>query len=245
MKLSILIPSRNEPYLEQTVADIKKHATTSPEILVGEDTEGIGQRAMLNQLARQAQGDYIMKTDAHCSFGYGFDEILLKKIDERTVLAPYLMVLDAESWTVKTEKKSSAYYFDSNLVFQYHHEAENTEVLNETMALQGSCFMVNKETYWKWNLCDESLGSWGQQGVELGIKAWLGGGRCATIKTTYYGHLFRHGEQDFPYPRDQAAIDATYNQFIARFKNKQLIPLIEKFNYPGDWDNEKINALCT
>jgi glycosyltransferase involved in cell wall biosynthesis len=245
MKLSILIPSRNEPYLEQTVEDIKRYATTNPEILVGDDTEGIGQRAMLNQLARKATGDYLMKTDAHCTFGMGFDETMLKKMDERTVAAPYMMVLNPETWTVRPDKKSSAYYFDSNLIFQYHLEAENSEVVNETMALQGSCFMVNKDTYWKWNLCDESLGSWGQQGVELGIKTWLAGGRCVTIKTTYYGHLFRHTEGEFPYQRSQDAIDATYNRFIKQFKNKRLIPLIEKFNYPGDWDIEKTNALST
>lgn len=240
--ISILIPSKNEPYLKQTIEDIERHAEGEIEILAQEDY-GIGQRALTNRLAEKAKGEYLMKVDAHCSFAQGFDVEMMKDMDDKTVMAPYLMVLDAENWVVKPHKKSSMYVFDSNLIFQYGEE--NKEIVNETMCMQGSCFLVSKKAYFDWNLCDESLGSWGQQGVELGIKTWLNGGRCVTTKRTYYGHLFRHSETDFPYKRNQEEIDNTRNLFVKRFKNANLIPIIDKFNYPCDWSLEKLKDLST
>lgn len=260
--ISILIPSRNEPYLQKTVDDIFAHAETDVEVLVGMDgytdaltmkdtsrvkviqePEPIGQRAMMNRLAKMAEGKYLMKTDAHCSFGPGFDRIMLEDMQDDVIMAPYLLVLDAERWAPQHKPKSSSYCFDTNLVFQYNQRDENDEPLNETMCMQGSCFMVSRETYWKWNLCDETLGSWGQQGVELGIKAWENGGKCVTNKKTYYAHLFRHKETDFPYQRELETIRGTHNEFKKRYLNRNLARLIEKFNYPADWTVEAVAKL--
>lgn len=240
--LSIIIPSKQEPYLQKTVEDIKRNAVTDPEILVGiDDEEQIGQRAQMNKLARQAKGEYIMKSDAHCSFGPGFDRIMLDDIKDNQIMAPYLLVLDAENWKVRPDKKTSSYVFDSQLVM--HYGVENKELINETMCLQGSCFMTRLENYWDWNLCDESLGSWGGQASELGIKAYLNGGVCVTTKKTYYGHLFRHSEEDFPYKRDKAKIDASHQKILASFRDMAIAGLIRKWKYPVDWTEDAISLL--
>lgn len=240
MDISVLITSKNEPYLAQTIEDIKANAKGTIEILAEED-DGRGQRAMLNKLAGQAKGKYLLKVDAHCSFGLGFDTIMLEDMDEATIMAPYLMPLDVEKWVVSHHNKMSSYVFDTNLVM---HFAPNTDdLINDTMCLQGSCFLVSRETFFKWDLCDETLGSWGHQGVELGIKAWNNGGRCVTTKKTYYGHLFRHTELDFPYKRSQEAIDETHNKFIKKFKTKDIGWLIERFGYPVDWTPEAVAKL--
>lgn len=240
--ISIIIPSLNEPYLEKTVKDIEAHAETPIEILVGDDSvEKLGQRALMNKLASKAKGKYIMKTDAHCSFGQGFDRILLEDMEDNRILAPYLLPLNGETWRVGNNRHSN-YVFDTNLVM--HHAPNNTELVNETMCLQGSCFLMTLENYWKWNICDPSLGSWGGQGVELGIKAFLNGGTCHTSKKTYYGHVFRHSELDFPYKRNLAEIDASHQEVIKRFKTKDIAPLIEKYDYPMDWTRESVALLA-
>lgn len=242
--LSIIIPSKNEPWLQQTVDDIEAHAEGDIEILVGDDAKaGIGQRAMMNNLAHYAYGEYIMKVDAHCSFGQGFDRIMLEDMQDNVIMAPYMLVLDGEKWITRHDKRSSSYCFDTNLVMNYNLDAENKEPLNETMCLQGSCFLMTTENYWKWNICDESLGSWGGQGVELGIKAYLNGGVCMTTKKTYYGHVFRHNEEDFPYKRDLAKVSESHQAVIKQFKNKSIAGLIEKYNYPCDWTPDFVNAL--
>jgi hypothetical protein len=103
--------------------------------------------------------------------------------------------------------------------------------------------LVKTDNYWAWRLCDTSLGSWGGQGVELGIKAFLNGGKCVTTKKTYYGHLFRTNEEDFPYKRQQAEIDKGHQAVLEKLKTKAIAPLIEKYNYPCDWTPDFVNQL--
>jgi len=264
VKISILVPARDEKYLDKTIDDILKHKESDTEILVGLDgwtkdyrmrnlpnveyiwkDKSIGQRAITNELARLSEADYVMKIDAHVSFSQGFDRIMLEDIDDRTILAPRLMPLDAEKWEIPLITPASSYAFDTNLVFQYHPKGENSELLNETMCLQGSAWMITRENYWKWNICDESLGSWGGQAAELGIKAWLNGGRCATAKKVYYAHMFREKESQFPYQRNKEHIRATLNELRKRYLNKKIAGLIEKFNYPCDWNKERVAQLAS
>lgn len=240
--VSIVIPSLHEPYLEKTVADIKAKAKTSIEVLVGDDAvENLGQRALTNKLVREAKGKYIMKTDAHCLFSDGFDVDLLDVVDAKTIVAPYLLRLDPVNWLPIPKPCVSSYVFDSNMVFQYGEES--AEPVNETMCLQGSCWLVSRDTYWDWELGDESLGSWGGQGAELGIKAWHNGGRCMTNKNCYYAHLFREKEEDFPYGRDKDKIKRTTDMMIERYKDKRIAGLIIKYGFPCDWDTDKVAQL--
>ena len=154
-----------------------------------------------------------------------------------------MLALDEDTWTPRHRPMSSAYCFDTDLVFQYNTKVENKQMLNETMCLQGSAWIVAKETYFKWNLDDPTLGSWGGQGVELGIKAWTNGGRCVTNKKCNYAHLFRENEADFPYKRDKKAIKKTSVEFRKRFLNKDIEGLIKKYKYPADWSKAKVEEL--
>lgn len=235
--LSILIPSKNEPYLQATIDDIKLHAEGEIEILTEEDT-GLGQRALTNKLASLATGDYIMKLDSHCSLSQGFDVKLLAEMDDHTILAPLLLPLDAERWTINGTKQMLQFVFDTNFVMQ-HKEGDE----GETMALQGSCWVISRENYFKWNVCDETLGAWGCQGPELGITAWLNGGRCKTTRKAYYGHLFRHKDEEFPYVRSNNPGKFASEELQRKYKNKSIAGLIEKFNYPCDWTSESVKDL--
>jgi len=231
-KLSIIIPSRNEEYLDKTIEDIKRNAITDVEILPGDDTDGIGQRAMMNKLAKQVTGDFIMKTDGHCSFSYGFDDILIKDVDENTILAPILMPLDPIAWAINGRKQMSQFVFDRNFVMQ-HTDGKP----GETMCLQGSCWVVSTKNYWGWNVCDETLGSWGGQAVELGIAAWINGGVCKTTGSAYYGHLFRHTNEEFPYDRGDNPGQLATKELQKRYhSDPRILKLAEKFNNPLDWN---------
>lgn len=243
-RLSILIPSLNEPYLQNTISDLQNKIEGDTEILVGHDeVEHLGQRALTNKLARQSTAEYVMKIDAHCLFSQGFDVELMKSMDDKTIMAPYLLKLDAVNWQPLPQLPSASFAFDPDLVFQYNRQAENQELITETMALQGSAFIVARQTYWDWQLGDETLGSWGKQGPELGIKAWLNGGVCKVNKNCYYAHKFSEKEEDFPYIRDKEAIRKTSDEVIKRFKNKKIAGLIEKYNYPAGWSPELVANL--
>lgn len=116
-KISVIIPSRNEIFLTQTVNDIFNKATGDIEVIAildGYWPEPIlenrpnlilihwgaskGMRAGINAAAAIARGEYLMKVDAHCMFEPGFDEVLKADCDKDWVVIPRRDRLDAENW---------------------------------------------------------------------------------------------------------------------------------------------------
>lgn len=115
--LSIVIPSRNEEFLLNTVNDILSNIEGDTEIIVVLDgcwpveplpqhprvvvvhlPESIGQRAAMNVGARISKSKYIMKCDAHCSFGKGFDRILMEDMKDEYTMVPKMYNLHVFDW---------------------------------------------------------------------------------------------------------------------------------------------------
>jgi hypothetical protein len=95
-ELSVLIPARQEEWLNHTVDDVLAHTSDRTEVIVACDgqwpytplkqhprltvsfePQSIGQRAATNMAARLSRAKYVMKLDAHCSVAQGLDEALL------------------------------------------------------------------------------------------------------------------------------------------------------------------------
>lgn len=286
--LSILIPSRNEEWLQRTLQDIEENKRGNTEILWEEDTEPIGQRALTNKLARKAQGKYIMKVDAHCSFSKGFDVDMMNDMEDNRVLIPAMLNLYAFDWvcenghrthqdalqSTKSQKtihcpvcesdchKEAVWQpkanspmthggFDSNAVFQWF-EPQPTKLKHQTMCIQGAGFMVTKENFFKWNLCDEKFGSWGSHGIEISIKTWNNGGEVWATRNAWMAHLYRRFEE-FPYERDMKQVENA-NKMAQAMLTKNVRWIVEKFAQlkesddevtllPFDWTEEKLDAL--
>ena len=115
--LSILIPSRNEMFLKNTIEDILSNIEGNTEIIAVCDgdwpdppvkdhprltliyrPEAIGQRAATNEAARLSKAKFIMKVDAHCSFGKGFDRILIENCEYDWTVVPKQYNLHAFNW---------------------------------------------------------------------------------------------------------------------------------------------------
>lgn len=285
--LSIIIPARNEEFLQRTIENILENIEGDTEVIAVCDgywpdppikdhpkvtlihnSEARGQRSAQNQAARISQAKYLMKVDAHCAFDKGFDVKMMKAFeeDENVTMVPVMRNLHAFDWVCpeghrryqgpsgvctecgketvkdivwigKNNPQSTSYCFDTTLHFQYFNEYKKKQVgdLVETMSLQGSCFMLTRENYWKWNVCDETWNSWGQQGVEVALKTWFNGGRVLCNKLTWYAHMFRtKGDFSFPYHNPESKIEES------RKKSRDLF-----FNWPGernlDWLIKKFN----
>lgn len=158
--------------------------------------------------------------------------------------------------------RSGSYRFNKNLQFKYFPElgAKTPQKgMQETMSLQGSFFMSTREKYWELGLCDESWGSWGQQGSEVAIKTWLSGGRVMCNHDTWYSHLFRTQQGfSFPYPHSgrsqQRAREISQEIFLKDKWDKAKLPLswlLKKFWFAlkdvqdpeARWTEDDINAL--
>src|SRR3990167_2661424 len=291
MKLSILIPARNEELLPKTIEDILKNIEGDTEIIVvldGYDQElpkdprvtiikhsqSIGQRAAQNEAARLSMAKYVMKLDAHCSFDKGFDVKMMDAMQDDWTMVPLMKNLHAFDWVcpyghrryqgpegvctvcgkpttkdvvwiAKESPQSTAYRFDKNLRFQYWMEYRKKQVgyIVDTLSLQGSCFMCTREKYWENELCDESWGSWGQQGSEVALKTWLSGGRVVCNKKTWYAHLFRT-QPGFSWPYDAPGSSQQHARKICQdvFLNDRwpkakhtLRWLLDKFSPVPEW----------
>jgi glycosyltransferase involved in cell wall biosynthesis len=164
-------------------------------------------------------------------------------------------------WIGKNNPQSTSYCFDSEPHFQYfeawkHREPYITDKkekgLTETMSLQGSFFMCTRKKYWELDLCDEGLGNWGNQGIEVACKTWLSGGRVLCNHRTWYAHMFRTQGGDFSFPYHQSGRDVqkTKENVKSLFWDnkwpKQVRPLswlIEKFFPVPGWTEKDIKKL--
>lgn len=115
--LSILIPSRNEMFLKNTIDSILANIKGNTEIIVVCDgdwpveplpdhervtmirhSEPIGQRAATNEAARLSNAKYVMKLDAHCAVGEGFDVIMMEDMQDDWTMVPKMYNLHAFDW---------------------------------------------------------------------------------------------------------------------------------------------------
>jgi glycosyltransferase involved in cell wall biosynthesis len=124
--ISIVIPSKNEKFLRQTILDILDKATGDIEIFPVLDGYNIPdeeavqdprvhyillepkpysqKRLAINSVVNfYSHGEYVMSVDAHCMFAKGFDEQLVKDHQPNWVQIPRRHRLDAENWALQPQ----------------------------------------------------------------------------------------------------------------------------------------------
>lgn len=251
--ITVIIPAREEVYLQRTIENVLENAEGEIEIIaicdgywpnppvkdhkyvrVIHNTEPRGQRMVINDAAKIAQGDYIMKLDAHCAVGPSFNKILEDQIEYNWTVIPEMWNLDPETWkpkhfgdyrTAVKMGKVNPYMFmamvDGHLRAQYYSGIKRRQMfidkkdimIDETMCCMGPSFFMHRDRFWELGGCDENHGHWGQQGVEVACKAWLSGGKLMVNKNTWFAHWFRgshvheSGRRGFPYKMSQRQID--------------------------------------
>jgi len=119
--LTVIIPSRNERFLNETINDVLKNATTEieiipildgyePEELIDdpkvkyirlENNYFLQKRHGINKAVELAKGEYVMALDAHCMVDKGFDEVLIRDHQPNWVQVPRRLRLDAENWCLE------------------------------------------------------------------------------------------------------------------------------------------------
>lgn len=122
MSLSVVIPSRQPQYLQETVDDLLAKAEGEIEVIVvydgywpdeplkddprvriihqGTFHDNKGMRDAINAGMALAKGEYVMKTDEHTMFDQGFDLKLKADCEDNWVVIPRRYRLDAEKWEI-------------------------------------------------------------------------------------------------------------------------------------------------
>lgn len=217
-KLSIIIPSFNEPYLGRTVRDILNKAKGNIEIFVNIDgdmpkrlvkdkrvtyahhQEPIGMRAGINLGIEKTKSKYIMKVDAHCLFAKGFDEVLKKDCKDNWLMIPRRYSLNEDGW--KRGRGRIDYHFlhfpsrdryGWRITPQSWYKTLDKEI-DDVMTMQGSCWFANRRFFMNnvGYLDTERYGTFAGDQLEIGMKYWLNGGKMKVNKKTWYAHLFKN-----------------------------------------------------
>lgn len=125
-KVSVIIPSRNEHFLQKTVDDLLSKSEGDVEIIVVMDGteqdvrpdkrvikirhgllgDNYGLRDTVNLGVRAASGEYILKDDGHTMWDQGWDVKLLADMQDDWVVIPRRWRLEPETWTRTTESEN-------------------------------------------------------------------------------------------------------------------------------------------
>ncbi len=130
--VSIVIPSRNEQFLQKTIQDLLLKAQGDIEIIAILDgywppaneiiddrrvnylhySKPKGMRNAINKGVLLARGEYILKTDAHCMFAEGYDIALKADCEKNWVVVPRRLRLDPFKWEIiETDKPPVDYMY--------------------------------------------------------------------------------------------------------------------------------------
>ncbi len=172
-KVSVIIPSRNERFLPETVADVLSKARGDLELIVILDGywpnpplasdprlhilhhgTAQGMRPSINAAVGIATGDYLMKLDAHCMLAEGFDETLKADCDQDWIVVPRRYPLDPERWILE-ERTDRKYPID------YHYLSYPFERPDDpTCGLHGTAWQQRRDARSE-ILLDEEMSSQG------------------------------------------------------------------------------------
>lgn len=281
-RVSVLIPSRRETFLSETIEDIYTNFTGDFEVIVMldgywpdppiEDKHNLtlihssipkGMRNAINSCVAVANGEYLLKCDAHCAFSPGINEILKAECDQDWVVIPPRYSLDAEKWGIEDNGKPRRDYHylcypdpfkpgDMGMhgVEWWKRCKERTDPqydIDDEMSSQGSCWLMSKYHFDNFlhGLSEEGYGTFAQEFQEIGNKTWLGGGRVVINKKNgiWYAHLHKGSKHGRMYPQDGKEVNegkkysAWYwmtNQWEGRKYDFEW--LIEKFWPIPTWD---------
>jgi len=242
IELSILIPARNEAYLQATIDDITTNFTSRYEIIVGLDDydpdppikpaptvkiirseKRLGMRPLINMLADHAKGRYIMRVDAHCAFDVGYDSKLIDIYRSGDTVLGVRYELDTTAWQRRERTNCDFRYLshpqadapDGLRGLAWHELKDRTrgQSMAETMTISGSCWLMERQQFIAWGKLDANHGTFGQEGCEISCKTWLSGGRVRVNRKTWYAHHNR-GKAPYALSRRQRDKSVAYSKTL-------------------------------
>jgi len=223
-RVSIISPCRNERFLSKTVADLLAKSAgdievipvldgcappadlpTDPRVKPLQLPDRVGMRGAIDIGALAATGEFLMKTDGHCMYAEGFDQVLKADCEDNWIVIPRRYSLEPEEWKINPKEPVDAHYLSwpferpgdkscglHGNIWRERAKACKDVLVDDEMSSQGSCwFMMARHKARLGHMEVENYGTFCQEFQELGMKTWLGGGRVVVNKKTWYAHLHK------------------------------------------------------
>jgi glycosyltransferase involved in cell wall biosynthesis len=247
--VSVMIPARNEIYLQRTVDNLLATTAGKVEILVfldGWDFEPkirqddhvrvlesknkVGYRAALNRMADAAAGKFIMKTDAHTKWTYGWDIRLKSYCQDRMMVVPMDWGIQEDVWEFDNPCYGAAYIGKETFVAKKWWDYRKNDRGNavEIMTTNESAWLMRKDYYQKLGGFEEAFSMQHFAGPELTTKIWTAGGQVILARDVVHGHLFR---KTFPYAVSGEELEATRKKVREYFVRDRWPGQIHSFEW--------------
>lgn len=255
--LSVVIPSWKDPNLHKTIQSILDNFTgefeiivvldgywpeqpvkNDPRVVVLHTGKNHGMREAINAGVKVARGEYIMRTDEHCMFAPGFDEAITSVIKDDEIMTATRYFLDPDKWErmdlppVNHEKlivqgKGKDFIKFAGYPWKSRDKHRKDRVVDETMAMQGSCWVMKKS--W-WEKCIKALQTEGygplyQDSHEMVFKTWKMGGKLMVNKNTWFAHKHWTFSRTHQYgvPQAKPGWEYSYNKWKDYYE-KEVLP---------------------
>ena len=219
-KTSIIVPARNERYLNKTIDGLFGNARNEIEVIAVVDgpseyrlpagrrglivihkSQAEGLRAAINDAAKMATGEYLMKVDAHTAVSPGYDAVLKADCDGDWVAVSRYYALDPETWTRTDAPCTDAFYlccpWTNPRFFRFidcpwtsRNRERADEMISDTMGIQASLWFMHTRHFREFlgGLDEKMWGPWSCEQREISLKTWLGGGRVVVNKNVWNAH---------------------------------------------------------
>ena len=225
MKLSVVIPSYKDPLLIKTINSLLENSELGNKLEVIATLDGYwpsfelvddprvkyvhlgknrGMRRAINAAIAVARGEYIMRTDEHCSFGKGYDVALIKQCKPNWIVTPRRFFLDVEKWEIMDippvdymklviQNVRSGVQKFAGRNWKSRTKKRRKKMIDQTMAMQGSCWLMPHKWWDKviGELQNEGYGPLYQDSHEMVFKTWKAGGKLVVNKNTWHAHKHR------------------------------------------------------
>lgn len=265
--ISVVIPAKDEKYLQKTIDICFERARGTIEVVVVldgywpnpplKDHNGLvvihhgdtrGMRAAINSGVLASKYDYILKLDGHCSIAKGFDKQLIEDCKEwNWVLVPTRHKLCTQKWDKKGKKVYEFQYISSDDLKGRNWEEYGARVVGQQicdlMTTQGSCWFMTRKMWDHIGGEDEgNYGFMGREAQEICLKTWLSGGRFALTRNTWYAHWSK-GRKDvirIDKKQKQKSVDFAKDIWLNDKWDKAVKPLswlIDKFSPVPTWNS--------
>lgn len=232
--VSVVLPACNEKFLNKTIKGLIDNAWGEIEIIPHIDVDKpiddiiehecvipiyshpkVGMREGINKGVRKARGKFIMKLDAHCLVGEGYDVKLKMSCEDNMLMVPQRFQLIDEPWSRGYLKPDQLYItppynkpkdippekndrWERGIKgkewknFYDLRPEEKEKPIMDLMTFQGSCYFMHRDYYLSFGGLDTNFfGTFRREAQEIGCKVWLSGGRVVRNKLAWYAHLHK------------------------------------------------------
>ena len=262
MKVSVIIPTINDPHLVRTINSLWGNSVNDIEFIIVNDGgklldiahcptllkeidldkikviqnfKQLGRRVSINSAAAMATGEYLFIIDAHCSMTQGWDVKLTQSCGKKNIAYSVIRDMHPDTWKYKPGD-----YMHVRLNKDYtekwwrRKDLEFCEIEEESIAFTGCAWMINKDRYWELGGYDESLGHYGWDGPEWSLKTWFNDGKVILRTDVICGHIFGTNDGGKLYPCRMIPKEDYIKYMKDRYENK-IGKLIERFAPVPDW----------